>query len=375
MYTPTRPDTTSGWRGGRRALCVLMMAGLLTGCASAGFYMQAVAGQLNMWRREQPIERLLAESSLDERTRARLVLVEEIRTFAEHTLALPAAGSYRNYADLERDHVVWNVFAAPEFEFEPHRSCFFVAGCLDYRGFFRRGHAERYAAELRARGYDTFVGGVAAYSTLGWFDDPVLNTFLFWPERELAGIVFHELAHQRLYVADDTKFNESYATAVAEAGLERWYEHRYGTAAPVLAARRRERAVLALIEHTREALRELYASDLDDTAKRDAKRTLFEALETAYAALRRERTSKPDTTGFGKTPWNNARISAVATYHDHVDAFHALLAACANDFTAFHRAAVAIGDLEPDARRARLRALDDHEGETSCPDRDVKETG
>lgn len=366
MHTLTRPDTTSDRHGWRRTLCMLMTAGLLQGCASAGFYLQAAAGQLEVWRREQPIEALLTEPDLDERTRGRLELVEAMRAFAERVLALPVGSSYRTYADLERDHVVWNVFAAPEYGLEPHRSCFLIAGCLDYRGFFRRDHAERYAAGLRARGYDTFVGGVAAYSTLGWFDDPVLNTFLFWPEPQLAGILFHELAHQRLYVAGDTTFNESYASAVAEAGLARWSAHRHGTATAALAARRRERAVLALIEHTREELRELYASNLDDAAKREGKQRLFEALETAYAALHRKRASKAGAAGLTSTAWNNARIAAVATYHDHVAAFHALLDACAGDFTAFHRAAAAIGALQPDARRARLRALDNGR-DAACP--------
>ena len=330
---------------------------LVCGCASAGFYLQAMAGQIDLWRREVPIDRLLSDPALDANTRAKLELVAEVIAYAQTELALPASGSYRSYADLERDYVVWNVFAAPELELRPHQSCFVIAGCLDYRGYFRREHAERYAAQLRGRGFDVFVGGVAAYSTLGWFEDPVLNTFLAWPEAELVEVLFHEIAHQRLYVADDTTFNESYATAVAEAGVERWYRSRQGSAATARAGQQRKREVLALIGDTRTALEALYAGDLPDDRKRQAKRTLFAELTARYARLRATGGDTARTDRLMAMEWNNARIGAFATYHDFVKPFRTLLAACGDDFAAFHSAASKLAALDKDLRHSRLRAL------------------
>lgn len=339
-------------------MCLGLLSALVGGCASAGFYLQAVAGQLEIWRREVPTERLLADPALDADTRAKLELVATALAYAHTELALPAGGSYRSYADLGRDYVVWNVFAAPELALRPHQSCFLIAGCLDYRGYFRREHAERYAAQLRTRGFDVFVGGVAAYSTLGWFEDPILNTFLAWPEADLIEILFHEIAHQRLYVPDDTTFNESYATAVAEAGLERWFRDRYDAAAVIRARHQRKREVLALIDATRSALDALYAGDLPDAHKREAKKTLFAELTARYARLRaaaHETASSDHTTA---AEWNNARIGAFAAYHDFVPPFRALLEACGDDFAAFHRAASAIAALDKGVRHSRLRGFE-----------------
>jgi len=353
--TQTGLDRQQAWW---RGVCLCLVGALVCGCASAGFYLQAVAGQLEIWRREVPIDRLLADPALDANTRAKLELVAAALAYAQTELALPAGGSYRSYADLGRDYVIWNVFAAPEFALHPHQSCFVIAGCLDYRGYFRREHAERYAAQLRAQGFDVFVGGVAAYSTLGWFEDPVLNTFLGWSEVDLLEILFHEMAHQRLYVPDDTTFNESYATAVAEAGLERWYLDRDGSAAAVRAGQQRKRAVLALLDDTRTALSALYAEALPDEHKRQTKQTIFVELTARYARLRAGWDDNARTDRIMAAEWNNARLAAFATYHDFVQPFRALLKACGDDFAAFHSAASNIAALDKDARHSRLRGFE-----------------
>ncbi len=202
----------------------------LSGCTTLGYYAQAVGGHLEVMRLAAPVEERLREPDTPEPLRAKLARALAIREFASRELALPDNGSYRRYADLGQPFVVWNVVAAPEFSVEPLESCFPFAGCVSYRGYYSEEAARAYAAALAEKGYDVHVGGVPAYSTLGWFDDPLLSTFIHYPEAELARIVFHELAHQVVYVKGDTMFNESFASTVEEEGVRRWLE-REGTLA------------------------------------------------------------------------------------------------------------------------------------------------
>jgi len=331
-------------------LAVLVLAAMLGGCSTLGFYHQAIAGQLDIWRRERPIERVLADESVPAHTRERLALTVRARAFAADTLGLPSEGSYRTYADLERPYVVWNVFAAPTLALEPVQSCFPFAGCLDYRGYFARADAERHAATLRAVGNDVYLGGVAAYSTLGWFDDPVLNTFLGWDEADLVELLFHELAHQRLYIADDSAFNESYASAVAAAGLDQWFVQQGQATARVRTVRAARRAMTERILAARAALAAIYAGTMPDERKLAAKQAALAALAADLAGLAAQH-GLPEAPA---QPWNNARVLAVATYHDHVAAFHTLLALVDGDWTRFHAAAARIGAL---AAAARTRCL------------------
>ena len=237
---------------------------LLGGC----YYMQAVNGQLELMRKREPIPEVLANSTLPDDVRDKLELVMEARQFSVEALGLPDNGSYRSYADLERDFVVWNVFAAPEFSLEPETWCFPVVGCVAYRGYFSEDDARRLAEKLAASGYDVYVGGVPAYSTLGRFDDPVLNTMMRWSDVDLISTVFHELAHQRLFVKGDTAFNESFATAVAEAGLERWLAERDETDTLKRYYQRDQfrRELRVLADAAREDLAALYASGVDEHA-------------------------------------------------------------------------------------------------------------
>jgi len=187
-----------------RRLAALGALVFVSGCASLEYYAQAVGGHLEVIRLAVPIEERLRETDTPEPLRAKLAKVLAIREFASRELALPDNESYRRYADIGRPFVVWNVFAAPEFSVKPVESCFLFAGCVSYRGFYSEEAAQRHAAALAGKGYDVYVGGVAAYSTLGWFSDPVLSSFIHYPESEVARIVFHELAHQVVYVKGDT---------------------------------------------------------------------------------------------------------------------------------------------------------------------------
>ena len=266
----------------------------LAGCSAIEFYWQGITGQVDLLARAKPMGEII-ETTPDPALKARLERVRTIRAFASRELALPDNRSYTTYADLGRPFVVWNVFAAPELSLSPRQWCFPVAGCVAYRGYFAEGDARAEAARLAEAGDDIHLGGVPAYSTLGYFDDPVLSTFIRFREVELARLVFHELAHQVVYVKDDTSFNESFATAVEEAGLERWLAAERATrgAAAVAeleadAARgRRIRAEFrAMIAATRERLAALYAGTASDDEKRAGK-------AAAFAAMRADVTASP----------------------------------------------------------------------------------
>lgn len=337
-------------------MLLVCLAGL-EGC----YYVQAAQGQFELLQRRRPIEEVIGDTSLPDALRQRLGMVAEARQFAVDELLLPDNDSYQSYADLERDYVVWNVVAAPEFSLEPRQWCYPVAGCVAYRGYFSEADARKLAEDLTAQGFDVLVGGVAAYSTLGRFADPVLNTMLRWDDAELVESLFHELAHQKLYVKGDTAFNESFATAVAEAGLYRWLSSR--DEAEKLKEhndRRRDRAaVLDRVAAARLQLQELYASGRDGESMRAAKRQIFAELA---GDLRRH---DANLNGAPEVTLNNARIALLGLYEGRVAAFKAVLDACAGDLECFYARAADLADLDSDSRAAeleRLAALGDSAG-------------
>src|SRR5689334_13751147 len=263
-------------------LAVLAGAVTLAACATfetVDYYWQGAAGQFELLANSQPIPDVIGRS--DAALAARLERIREIREFASRELGLPNNGSYTRYTDLGRPYVTWNVFATPELSLKPRQWCFPIAGCVNYRGYFKEAQAEGESKRLRAAGDDVYVGGVPAYSTLGWFDDPVLSSFVSWPETEIARLIFHELAHQLLYVKNDSTFNESFATAVEEAGLARWLASRHDTQLEKLAARAdKMRSVFRdLVRTTRAKLGQLYASDASDDDKRRAKSEILAAMK------------------------------------------------------------------------------------------------
>jgi len=351
----------------RRLAAPLALLALLGGCSSwgdgPGYYWQSMAGHLAVMREARPIDELLAGPALDPELRRKLEEVLAIRRFASAQLALPENGSYTDYADLKRPFVVWNVFATPELSLKLKEWCFPVAGCVGYRGYYDPRDAEHFAARLRAEGYEAFVRGVPAYSTLGWFDDPVLNTFVRYPDGELARLVFHELAHQELYAKGDTTFNESFATAVEQAGLERWLAAREaGGAAPALRAEWQRFAAwrdqfLALLARQRAALEAVYASDASDDEKRAAKAGIFAALRNDYEALKRQWGGYAGYDRWFAQPLTNAHLASVATYTVQVPAFRALLAREHGKLPAFYAAARRLAGLPKAEREQALAAL------------------
>jgi predicted aminopeptidase len=332
---------------------------LLSGCTTIGYYAQAVGGHLEVMRLAAPIEERLREPSTPEPLRAKLARALAIREFASRDLALPDNGSYRRYADLGRPFVVWNVVAAPEFSVEPLESCFPFAGCVSYRGYYSEEAARRYAAALAEKGYDVHLGGAPAYSTLGWFDDPVLSTFIHYPEAELAGVVFHELAHQAVYLKGDTMFNESFASTVEEEGVRRWLE-REGAPAQRQAyaeSRRRRSEFVALVIKYRAELAAFYDRPGQLEEKRAGKRRLFSEMEDEYLALK---ISWGGFAGYDRLfarGANNALLASVASYAEFVPAFRALLAKKQGDLAAFYDAVRDLERLEKPERDAQLAAL------------------
>ena len=321
----------------RRLLAVALLVGLLSGCADTSYYAQSVRGHMALMAAAKPVDAWLQDPAVPQATKDRLALAQRIRDFAVSDLGLPDNPSYRRYADLQRRAAVWNVVAAPEYALQLKTWCFPVLGCVGYRGYFDEAAARTEAQTQRAQGLDAAVYGVPAYSTLGWMNwaggDPLLNTFLAYPEGEMARLLVHELAHQKLYARDDTAFNESFATAVERIGGARWLERHASEAA------RREYAAFdnrradfrALTRATRKALAEVYDPQApwagDSVALRTHKAAVMDGLRARYAELRTQWGILPGQNA-PYDRWvadaNNATLGAQGAYDDLVPAFEAL---------------------------------------------------
>jgi predicted aminopeptidase len=332
----------------RAALAIALLASLSGGC----YLLQSAGGQLALMSKRQPIARVIDEPSTPSKLRAQLQSVTAIRDFASHELGLPDNGSYRKYADIGRAYVVWNVVAAPEFSVDPKKWCFPIVGCVAYRGYFVESRARRFAAGLHAQGFDVVVGGVAAYSTLGHFDDPILSTMVNWDDVELAAIIFHELTHQLLYVRNDASFNEALATTVEEEGVRRWLSSlgREQDLAQHLLQQQRYLQVIALMSQTREHLRLIYATGLPPPLMRERKREALEALRETYTALRAQWGGHAPFDAWFAHDINNAHLASIATYFACVPGFERELQAVGGNLPAFYRRARELAKLDQPQR-------------------------
>jgi predicted aminopeptidase len=339
-----------------RALAIAAAGALLSACGTP-YLMQAAGGEWHVLHEREPIDKVLADPQTPPPLREHLTQVRAAREFASRQLALPDNNSYRSYADVGRQFVVWNVVAAPEFSVTPKHWCFPVAGCVAYRGYFHERQARDFALDLVGQGYDVAIDGVPAYSTLGRFADPVLSSMLPYGDDELAATIFHELAHQLLYVPDDSEFNEAFATTVEDAGLERWLAHQ-GQSARMQSFRQeqaREQELVGLLSDTRARLARLYASGLPREEMVVKKAEAFDALAANIRALeRREGVSYPLYEDWIREGLNNARLASVATYYDCVPGFRQLLQREDNDLPRFYAAARELAQLPKDERHARL---------------------
>jgi predicted aminopeptidase len=345
------------WRYGVLGVAIAAAA-MLAGCAQFGYYVQALQGQYSLLSDARPIDDWLADPTVNAHLKDRLEKVKSIRRFAARELGLPDNDSYKSYADLKRPFVLWNVVAAEQLSVKPIQWCFPIAGCVNYRGYYEKSEAQAYAAELRSNGYDVQVAGVPAYSTLGWFNDPVLSTFIQYPDAELARLVFHELAHQVVYVKDDSQFNESFAVAVEEAGVARWME-KFGNdrlRAAYAKYEGRKQDFLDLLLKYRKQLEADYASNAPKQEKLRRKAEIFLALQAEYQTLK---ANWGGYTGYDRwfaEPLSNAHLASIATYHDYVPGFRALLSQ-EKSFDRFYSAVRNLSLLDKSVRHQELAQL------------------
>jgi predicted aminopeptidase len=320
---------------------IVLLIGVVAGCQSLAYYSQAIGGHLSVLSKARPVEDWLADPATPPELKERLQTARRIREFASKELKLPENNSYLAYADLDRQYVVWNVFAAPEFSVEPKAECFPFTGCVSYRGFYSEQDARRHAEKLRADGYDVYVGGVPAYSTLGWSDDPLLSTFIRYSDAQLARLVFHELAHQVVYAKNDTTFNESFAVAVEEEGVKRWLEAegRPGELAAFRASQARKRELADRVAQVRERLAVVYQTNSSRETRLEQKRGEWERLRQSYPAIPAEP--------------NNAFLASIAVYTELVPAFERLLAG-SRDLETFYRRVKELAAAEPARRNTQL---------------------
>jgi predicted aminopeptidase len=331
-------------------LIVALIAASSGGC----YLLQSAQGQLSLMSKREPIARVIDQPSTPSALRAQLEAVASIRDFASRELGLPDNGSYRSYADVGRRYVVWNVVAAPEFSVDAKEWCYPIVGCVAYRGYFVEARARRFAARMRAKGFDVTVGGVAAYSTLGHFNDPVLNTMMGWNDVELASIIFHELTHQLLYVRNDSSFNEALATTVEAEGVRRWLraQGRDADLAKHLVQQDHYAKVVDLLTATRAELRTVYGSGLAPESMREKKRAAFAAMRSSYAQLKADWGGHAPFESWFDDDLNNAHLASISTYFTCVPGFERELKTVGGDLTAFYARVRALAKLDQEKRDA-----------------------
>lgn len=338
-------------------LFLLTFSLLIAGCESVSYYSQAILGQLSILSKREAIEDLIANADSSPELKSKLSTILDIRDFAETELMLPVEDNYDSYVDLQRPFVVWNVFATPEFSMSPLNWCYPIAGCVSYRGYFSEDKAQVYADKLGDDGFDVYVGGVSAYSTLGWFSDPVLSTIINRDDYQLAALLFHELAHQLIYIPGDTEFNESFATTIEREGLRRWLAANHVSQSErnnivqlaEINTQRREEFV-ALVNKAIIELEEIYASDNSEVEKRQAKAEVFSSMRSDYNIFRKAWNGYDAYDAWMSRELNNAQLSTVATYFNWVPAFEQMLLDNGNDLNRFYAEVTAMTELDIDER-------------------------
>jgi predicted aminopeptidase len=347
-------------RSERLGLVVAAIVLLLPACSTLSYYAQSITGQVRLMYGREPVQALLANPAIDTGLKRQLRLSQDIRDFASRTLALPDNDSYRSYVQLDQPFVVWSVFATPALSLKPRQWCFPITGCVPYRGYFSKATAHAFAKGLRAEGMDVYIGGVPAYSTLGWFDDPLLSSMLSQGESATAAIIFHELAHQQVYAPGDAAFNEGFAVAVEKAGVRRWLRQRNGPGAvrAYEVAWRRKQEFFGLIEIARARLSNLYsrAHPNASTSMREAKRTVFARMRADYRRLKQVWKGYDGYDYWFKKPINNAKLISIAIYRDLVPHFERWLTVCRRDFARFYRKVAELEKLRPAKRKVRLKS-------------------
>jgi predicted aminopeptidase len=337
----------------RLLFVLLSMAGLVA-CADMGYYLHSVKGHFDIIQQKQDIDKILQDKNVPDKLKQRLRLVQSIRDFAFSELKLPESDSYTEYADLKRSYALQNLFAAGEFSINAKQWCYPFIGCAGYRGFFDQQRLDEFVSKLRKQHYDIYVARVSAYSTLGWFDDPVLNTFINWPDEFLAGLIFHELAHQQLYVDGDSRFNESFATAVQHAGVEKWLQQQ-GFKQRLKRYRQRQvnrQKVFDLIKQARADLKQLYQRDITDQEKRKLKVKYLRDLKQRYQSFSESIQHNDGFQRWFQGELNNAKLVSISTYNDWVPVFSEILRRQKGDFAAFYQQVLQLSKIPLEQRQS-----------------------
>jgi predicted aminopeptidase len=321
--------------------------------------MDLMAGHSELLEQRKPISEILADKETNLKLRKLLETSQNIRDFASKELYLPENDSYRMYADLKRRYAVWNVVAAKEFSIRAKKWCFLFVGCLSYRGYFSKEDATAYANELKSEGYDVYVAGAKAYSTLGWFDDPLLNTMMYKSEAHRAGIIFHELAHQVVYIDNDSAFNEAFATTVEQEGIQRWLskQGKNEDYKKYLTDKKRDSQLNELLQETREKLKQLYKTKVNDDEKRRAKQLVFALMQKKYHQLKKSWGGYDAYDKWMNQGLNNSHLLLIATYHDLVPIFKALLKKENNNLKKFYVAVEIFGKVDKEKRKSKIKQI------------------
>lgn len=341
---------------GVKVVVLILISITLISCETVSYYTQAARGQLAIMFGREDIQRLLTDENLPADLRLKFSSVLEIREFAEQKLYLPVGDNYSSYVDIGRKHVVWNVFAAPEFSTDPVNWCYPIAGCVAYRGYFSEAGADKFARQLEADGFDVYTGGIDAYSTLGWFDDSLLSTVLSRDNYQLAALIFHELSHQIVYLPGDTTFNESFATTVERVGLRRWLQE-INQAETIFTAEEdqaRQQQFVDLVTSYRDKFDELYLEEMVFAQKRSQKTQIQDQLREDYEILKRQWSGYEGYDSWFARSLNNAQLSTVSSYNDLVPFFVALLNQSAGDLQTFYQRVREIAELNDEERELRL---------------------
>ena len=332
----------------------------LTACAQLDYYSQSIAGQWEIISHSKPIEEILLDENVPDSVKEKLSSINKIRNFAIEDLKLPGKNSYLSYADINRKYVVWNIIATPKLSLKPVKWCYPVAGCLDYRGYFEKQDALNQAKLLREEGYDVFIGGVSAYSTLGWFDDPVLNTMLKKDSNNLIKIIFHELAHQKIYIRNDTEFNEAFAETVAIIGTRKWLS-TYRSKSELEEFNRKQKVedrFVSIVLKARNELEKIYNSGLPDQLKLQIKNRILANMREEYKSTWTYHDNESNYDEWFENEINNAKITAVVTYRNLIPGFVQLLEYSENNLDSFYRLVKAMEQCSLPERRTILETGD-----------------
>ena len=338
---------------------------LFTGCSSIGYLSHTASGHLQLMSKRQSIASVLQQQDTSPQTRQALKSVQHMREYASASLGLPDNKSYTHYVELQRDYVTWVVFAAPELSLQPVSWCFWIVGCVPYRGYFEEEKAANFAEQLRAQGLEVFISPVAAYSTLGWFSDPVLSSMLNRGIVSTADTIFHELAHQQLYIKDDTDFNEAFATAVARAGVRDWLASvgKYELLKRYDQSLLRKDRIYSRIQNLRKQLKDVYASSDSEADKRKQKELVLQRYHQSTTELINKwqlvnKWQQADRyRAWALQDLNNAKLNAISTYQDLTADFLALFNVCNNEYSKFYKVVASTQTLDKTARREFLRQL------------------